>query len=149
MMLRQYYMSASRGWKQTTKMTMTTPMKVTMIKISWWRGRWSIYLVAEDCSSSLARWPISRADWLYPDLIIRIIYFSLFVRYLNKLTWPRARQKNLFLRKYWLNKSFMNIENNLSGWSISRKLTGGLRIWLSGSSTDLYQRKHFYGEQES
>ena len=52
-------------------------------------------------------------------------------------------QDHLFLRKYWLNKSFMNIENNLSGWSISRKLTGGVRIWLSGSSTDLYQRSHF------
>ena len=54
-------------------------------------------------------------------------------------------QDHLFLRKYWLNISFMNIENNLSGWSISRKLTGGVRIWLSGSSTDLYQRTHFLG----
>ena len=26
------------------------------------------HLVDEDCSSSLARWAISRADWLYPDL---------------------------------------------------------------------------------
>ena len=54
-------------------------------------------------------------------------------------------QDHLFLRKYWLDISFMNIENNLSGWSISRKLTGGVRIWLSGSSTDLYQRTHFLG----
>ena len=41
----------------------------------WWWWLWWIdgdysYLVDEDCSSSLARWPISRADWLYPDLLL-------------------------------------------------------------------------------